>query len=762
MTQHKMTNLMTSILGTGKDVEPKFKLSLDEFSSEFKGVALLVTPEYEGIFRNGGIGTYYQALSENLSKAGLYIVLLICRSQEKFGGISKIPALKYIFSTHECQDTLELSSQHIAILNQLQTWEWMDYESYCSLFFIQAIANAFPNAYIYVEFPEMLGLGYRTLQAKRSGFLGQNCTIAVKLHSGQEWLQEAQTQYIQSTPKWFWQVSHYEQYSFEQADLAFFLSHFLKRKVEQYGWKTDHAIHLPYCFRIIEPSSETIFSRGDLPTLPSQVIPLIFFGRLEARKGLLIFLEALQRLSPDIIKKIHLLFLGKSTNLQIEGLQNIESQVYIEQFLGDNYRYSIVTDLFSQEAIQFVTQLNCPIVCLTSAQENLPNTALEMGQLPISLVVSDTGGFRESLDLIGRTEGLYWFVPGEVRSLAQSITQAIAKHPEQPLAPTREYLNGVNQRLLNQQFQYMKQGYSLSTSVSDTGQPRRWVFGMTSMEEQLFLEDYAQNQYLGQGEIVELGCWLGSSTISFAMGLEKNVSITNKKGRIHSYDLFIWSSGMEKSLLDNPLQYKYKNGDSFLDEYLERINPWKYFVEIYPSDLTEIGCQQGKIECLFIDAMKSWELANSILENFFPHLIPGLSLVIHQDFAHYYTSWIHLLMYRLRKYLVPIEHPFICSSRGFTPVQAIPNTVLQEASSFSSFTEAEVEAAFVYSLSITPEKMQANILAAKVMYFIHIKNFERAKIEFRKAIAHRDYSEWLELGNVQESAKTYFGIDFLS
>ncbi|MHC5861759.1 glycosyltransferase [Nostoc sp.] len=763
-----MNKLLSRINCSNFEVSFKQRVK-DKFPSAVARIALLVTTEYEGIFRNGGIGTYYRTLSEKLAAEDFYVVLLLCQSQVKFGGESTIPALKHIFSTSECMDVLELQPTHLAILSQLQDGEWVDYESYCALFFAQAIATTFPNTYIYIEFPEMLGLGYRTVQAKRSRVLGENYVVAVTLHSGQEWLQEAHARYTHSHPDWFWQTSHYEQYSFEQADLAFFLSHFLKEKVEKYGWKTSHAKHLPYCFSVIEQPLKTITLRKDLQWLVDEdKIPLIFFGRLEERKGLFTFLEAIGLLESNVVEKVHIIFVGKNIELQAEGLQGLDSQQYIKQKLSSNCCYSIVTDLFSQEAIQLVNLLRCAIVCLTSSQENFPHTALEMGQLPVSLIVADTGGFRETLNLIGRTDGVRWFIPENVRSLAQAMIQAISAYPEKLGVPMREFLLFVNECLLNQRFEYMNQAfYQIATSpVSylDKSEPRRWILGMISMEEQLFLENYAQNEYSGRGEIVELGCWFGSSTISLAMGLEANCCINNKKQHIHAYDIFIWCSqaGMQQSVNDTLLEGKYKDGDSFLDEYLERINPWSHLIHVHPGDLAEIGWQQGEIECLFIDAMKSWKLTNSIIKNFFPYLIPEVSLVIHQDFAHYYTSWIHLIMYRLREYLVPIEHSFIYSSRAFRYVKPISHDFLQNSYSFDSFSETEIEAAFNYSLEITPKKMQPNILAAKVMYFIHIKNFEGAKLEFQKSIVQLDSFEWLELADVQINAKMYHSLDLLS
>ncbi|MGB5970943.1 MAG: glycosyltransferase [Spirulinaceae cyanobacterium] len=740
----------------------------EKVPSSVKRIALLVTPEYEGIFRNGGIGSYYRTLSEKLAAADFYVVLLLAQSKERFGGGSTIAVVDQIFSLSECEEVLELPSTHSGILSQFREWEWVGYENYGALFFAQAIATQFKDAYIYIEFPEMLGLGYRTIQAKRAGILGKNCVVAVTLHSGQEWLQEAHGSYLQVNPQWFWQVSHYEQYCFEQADLAFFLSHFLQEKVERYGWQTNHAWHLPYCFPVLAQASPVTTMTEDLQHLVKEdKIPVVFFGRLEERKGLLYFLEALELLEDSVTEKVQVIFLGKNVSLQTSGLQGLDSQDYIKETLGQSYQYSIVTDLFSQEAIELIRQLNSPLVCLTSKQENFPHAALEMAQLPMSLVVADAGGFQETLNLVERSLGVHWFAPQDAYSLAQALLKAISLYPEKLEVPTREFLDDTNQKLLRQRWEYM--GLTFEETVmsfeshSDKTQPRQWILGMTSMEEQLFLEDYAQNEYSGKGEIVELGCWLGSSTISLARGLEANSFVKNKNQRIHAYDLFIWSSdaNMSQSVIGTSLESKYQDGDSFLDEYLQRIAPWRDLVEVCPGDLTEIGWQRGNIELLFVDAMKSWELTNSIIKNFFPYLVEEFSLVVHQDFAHFYTAWIHLFMYRLREYFSPVDIPSLYPSKVFRYLKQIPKGLLKKTYSFDDFSRDEVEAAFDYSMAITPGKMQPNIMAAKVMYFLHIWEFEQAILEFRKSISQLNSDEWLELLEVQRVAKMYYSIDLL-
>lgn len=713
---------------------PQFAVNLSCSSQ----IALLVTPEYEGIFRNGGIGTYYTTLSRKLAASGWSVVLLLCQTSEQFGGQSDIPHICHIFSTTAAEQVLKLQPLHAAVLAQFKSWQWVESDSYRSLLFTQALHDCYPQAQIYVEFPDLCGLGYRTIQAQKAGMLGQNCVIAVTMHSGQEWLNEVHERFTIEHTNWYRNVYQYEQYSFENADLAFYLSYFLKVKVKDYGWETNHAIHLPYCFPLVGTLQPTAsLPASDLLEVKRSSIPIIFFGRLEERKGLLTFLEAICHLDLALRSRLHIIFLGKSVPLHAPQLQPLTSQDYIGQKLGQDFTYSILTELFSQEAIALVRELAPAIVCLTSPQENLPNSAFEMGQLPIGLVVSDTGGFREPLNLIQRSDGIYWFKSGSPESLTMMLSRAIAAYPEVPSVPSLDFLEQVNQSLLEQRLTLMQRAFSRQMLKHQIDDFHKFpLLGMTSSHEQEFMKNYAHYQYSSQGEIVDLGCWLGSSTIPLAKGLEINKRVGMKNKRIHAYDLFQWSSGyMDNSVKGTTLENQYQDGESFLGEYLRRLEPWQHLVEVYPGDLVELGWNQKPIEYLFIDAMKSWELAKSIFSNFFPYLISGKSFIHHNDFAHYYTGWIHLIIYKTKPYF---EH--VCNlwdAAVFKNIKPIPSDFFQIPAkldlSLEIFSRNDIDEAFAYSLEIASESMQPNVAAAKVMLFLHLNDLETAKQELSKA-----------------------------
>ena len=130
--------------------------------------------------------------------------------------------------------------------------------------------------------------------------------------------------------------------------------------------------------------------------------------------------------------------------------------------------------------------------------------------------------------------------------------------------------------------------------------------------------------------------------------------------------------------------------------------------------------------------MKSWDLANSVLREFYPSLLPGVSHIIHQDFAHLYTPWIHLTHFRLREYFVPMYEVPMSGSVVFRLEKAIPGELLEHTYAPGDFTSDEVNAAFDYSLSLVSAEKHASIVAAKVMHYVNIGNRAGARHELGK------------------------------
>lgn len=249
------------------------------------------------------------------------------------------------------------------------------------------------------------------------------------------------------------------------------------------------------------------------------------------------------------------------------------------------------------------------------------------------------------------------------------------------------------------------------------------ILGMTSEYELAFLQYYTMNKYGGYGEIVDMGCWLGATTLYLAKGLQLNNTVKNKEKRIHAFDLFEWNQYLDGHVKGTIYEDRFKSGDDYKWLFLENTRNFEKNIVVRGNINNEIW--DGKpIEFLFIDAMKDILTTHNIIKNYFPFLISNKSLLVYQDFDHYLTPWIHLLIYRFRdyfKHLVDIT-PF--GSTVFKLIRPIPDHRLKI--DVTLIDENEADNAFCYCLKIASKGKRANIAAAHVMYYYYHKKIDKA------------------------------------
>lgn len=200
--------------------------------------------------------------------------------------------------------------------------------------------------------------------------------------------------------------------------------------------------------------------------------------------------------------------------------------------------------------------------------------------------------------------------------------------------------------------------------------------GWTLPNERRFNEWFAREVHEGRGAIVDLGCMNGSSTGALASGLAANGRVTGRK--VQAFDRFIktWPRIPGEPLEDIPI------GGDFFHRFLEHTAPWKDLIEPYRGDAGTIAWSEGPIEYLLVDLMKSWDTASMVTERFFPLVLDRGGLVVHQDFLHFYTPWIHVIMHRLRDALEPaFEIPNSCSMvfRKVRPPRPVRPTLTSRA-----------------------------------------------------------------------------------
>lgn len=255
---------------------------------------------------------------------------------------------------------------------------------------------------------------------------------------------------------------------------------------------------------------------------------------------------------------------------------------------------------------------------------------------------------------------------------------------------------------------------------------RGWLFGMTSMSEQVYCDWYADKLYSGRGKIVELGAWLGALTMSIAMGLRRNPR-TPREVIFHCYDRFRWYPSFEIAVKGTPFEGVYKRGDCFLPLFLSRIKDAADLVAPHKGSLHAQKWVDGPIEFLVVDAMKSEHILANVQKNFFPSLMTGRGILMHQDFMHFYEGWIHVAMYQLRDCYVPVYAlpdaatvVFRCRKKPSLERLDFPRTVRKLPVNL-------IEDAYAWALEMVPAEHRDKIAAAHTMMYVHRNELETAR-----------------------------------
>ena len=220
--------------------------------------------------------------------------------------------------------------------------------------------------------------------------------------------------------------------------------------------------------------------------------------------------------------------------------------------------------------------------------------------------------------------------------------------------------------------------------------------GMLGLVEGSLLYFIARDYFHGFGEIIDAGAFLGASSYCLAKGLEVNSKIIAKSGRLHAYDLFtVWR---EQETTDFYMATELKrifdidvgSNESTLQIYISNLGPLARHIKVHIGDITEKSWNGRPVEILFLDICKSKSIWQHILAKFYPSLIPGISVVIHQDYHHPLLPFIHVVQERLAPYFKIVESK-ADNSAVFLLTDRIPETVLKEVSGYDFTASQELK-----------------------------------------------------------------------
>ena len=220
--------------------------------------------------------------------------------------------------------------------------------------------------------------------------------------------------------------------------------------------------------------------------------------------------------------------------------------------------------------------------------------------------------------------------------------------------------------------------------------------GMLGHHEASLLHNLARDYYRGYGEIVDAGSFLGASSWCFTKGVEENSSIGRKPGRIHAYDLFqVWSEpGGTDAQMAEWLRKAYgievAGYESTVGIYMQNLGALGRLVSVHQGDILKQSWSGRPIELMFVDICKVRSIWQHVVRSFFPSLIPGVSLVIHQDWHHPWLPYLHVGQEALADYF-EIVVPKANDTAVFRLVDRIPERMIDRVANYEFTPEEEVE-----------------------------------------------------------------------
>lgn len=179
--------------------------------------------------------------------------------------------------------------------------------------------------------------------------------------------------------------------------------------------------------------------------------------------------------------------------------------------------------------------------------------------------------------------------------------------------------------------------------LTPDAQAGSYALGLLGLEERKLLYQLARYVYTGEGAVVELGAFCGASTCCLAAGLRDNPRAAGN--RLHSYDCFIANEQYLVDFIWTQFDEAVEMGQSFAAIFRRVTAEFVDLIEVHTGDLLEESWPSEKpIEILFVDVAKTLALSGKVLNEIVPHLIPGKSIVIHQDFYHPTAFYLPVVM----------------------------------------------------------------------------------------------------------------------
>jgi glycosyltransferase involved in cell wall biosynthesis len=392
--------------------------------------------EFVGPTRTGGIGTAYTSLAEALAEAGHEVTVL-------FTGWSdpddRTPFSKWA-GDYE-RKGIELAELRPDELPTIHSGHYNAQRSYLTYLWLKERDRERP--YDVIHFPDTLGHGYFSLMAKSQGWAFGGTTLVTGVHSPSQWVLEANRAPFLTGQEFA--DDHIERAGVAMSDVVISPSAYLLDWTRSQGWELPDRVFVQQYVgsRATRREGADVDAGGSRP-VDGPIEEIVFFGRLEVRKGLVLFCDALDLLAEEgALPGISIAFLGKQA--PVRGA--MAGDYLKERARRWPWEWRILDRLKQPEAVGYLKgDGGGRLAVMPSLADNTPNTVMEATALDIPFIASRAGGTAELIDPLDLARCS--FDPGGSAG-SSSLAAALRRAVEEPrFAPARAAVDPVaNERV---------------------------------------------------------------------------------------------------------------------------------------------------------------------------------------------------------------------------------------------------------------------------------------------------------------------------
>jgi len=349
-------------------------ISAADVSAQRRGHVIIVTPDIVGPVKNGGIGTACFHYARTLAGAGYAVDILFS------GEIGAEKARHWVGWYAERTIGFYTLDDIPPLLLPSFGLQWYTERSLRIMEFLRQ------RDYDYIIFQDWHANGFWVARARRMGAFFPRSVVGVVVHSPNQW-QKAGMRSFGTNPLDEAGLEWAEKEEIATADILISPSHHMISWLRSHGYKLpDRVVICPYTFE-----DPVVVSR------PHQLDHdhLVFFGRLETRKGLHLLggaLRAMKRAGTPLPHRVS--FLGKYA--EVEGVPTADYLTALHRDLG-SVEFRVETDWDYMQAVDYIQRSNA-IVVLPSILDNHPLTVMESITNGFCFIASDAGGIPEMID----------------------------------------------------------------------------------------------------------------------------------------------------------------------------------------------------------------------------------------------------------------------------------------------------------------------------------------------------------------------------